>query len=132
MLVEFPATMSDRKLCDFLNGITVFTHGSAIGESFGISIAEAMASGLPVVTHTGGDGAQAELVTDDYNGFVVDPRRVRAYASRVNHLLRNPGLKQQMGERGRQRARQWFDPGTIVRQLEDLFTSCHQQLSAPA
>ncbi|HEV8210305.1 MAG TPA: glycosyltransferase family 4 protein [Vicinamibacterales bacterium] len=132
MVAEFPNTMSDRKLCDFLNGITVFTHGSAIGESFGISIAEAMASGLPVVTHTGGDGAQAELVTDEYNGFVVDPQRVRAYAARVNHLLRTPDLKRQMGERGRQRAREWFNPTAIVHQLEDLFTSCHQQLSAPA
>jgi glycosyltransferase involved in cell wall biosynthesis len=77
-----------------------------------------------VVTHTGGDGAQAELVTDEYNGFVVDPQRVRAYAARVNHLLRNPDLKQQMGERGRQRARDWFSPVPIVRQLEDVFTSC--------
>jgi glycosyltransferase involved in cell wall biosynthesis len=124
MVVEFPTTMNETELCGFLNGITVFTHGSSIGESFGISIAEAMASGLPVVTHTGGDGAQAELVTDEYNGFVVDPQRVRAYAARVNHLLRNPDLKQQMGERGRQRARDWFSPVPIVRQLEDVFTSC--------
>jgi len=46
MLVELPLTMSDGEWCAFLNGITVFTHGAALGESFGMSIAEAMASGL--------------------------------------------------------------------------------------
>jgi glycosyltransferase involved in cell wall biosynthesis len=129
MVSEFPLTMNENELCGFLNGITVFTHGAVIGESFGASIAEAMASGLPVVTHTGGDGAQAELVTDQYNGFVVDPRHIRSYAARVIQLLKDPVLKQQMGDRGRARVKEWFSVTGIVRQIEEVFTALYSRYS---
>jgi glycosyltransferase involved in cell wall biosynthesis len=88
-----------------------------------------MASGLPVVTHTGGDGAQAELVTDQYNGFVVDPRHIRSYAARVIQLLNDPGLKKQMGDRGKSRVKEWFSVSRIVRQVEEVFTDLYSRYS---
>lgn len=127
MVTEFPNTMSESELCDFLNKITIFTHGSIYGESFGISIAEAMASGLPVVTHYGGDSAQAEIVTDQHNGFVVQPTDIRAYADKVIHLLRNPEQKKSMGQLGKTRVHEWFNIKDIIKQLEDLFVSLYAQ-----
>lgn len=126
MVKEFPNTTNDNELCDFLNGITVFSHGSIYGESFGISIAEAMASGLPVVTHSGGDSAQAELITDGFNGYVTDPTDNQAYANRVIELLRNPSLQKEMGDRGRQRVKDWFNVKDIIKQLEEVFISQYE------
>ncbi len=127
MVREFPTTLSTTELCDFLNGINVFTHGSIYGESFGISIAEAMASGLPVVTHSGGDSAQAELVTNDFNGYVTDPNDVQKYASRVVGLLRSPAKCEKFGDRGRTRTKEWFDVNLIITQLDELFTRLYKE-----
>ncbi len=128
MVKEFPNTMNEKELCDFLNRITVFTHGSIYGESFGISIAESMASGLPVVTHSGGDSAQAELVTNGHNGYVTDPADNQGYADRVIHLLRNPDLKVSMGELGRQRVHEWFKISDIIKQLEEVFITQYEAI----
>ncbi len=121
MVVEFKTTVNEVELCDFLNGITVMTHGSIYGESFGVSIAESMAAGLPIVTHSGGDSAQAELVTNDFNGYVTDPSDINGYADKVIHLLRNPSLKQSMGGLGQQRTREWFNAPMVTKQLENIF-----------
>lgn len=129
MVVEFPNTINEQELCAFLNKITIFTHGSIYGESFGISIAESMASGLPVITHTGGDSAQAELVTNDYNGLVVDPTDVNGYAQSVIKLLKNPDLKISMGLKGKERVREWFNVKDIIKQLEEVFISQYGALN---
>jgi len=123
MVTEFPNTLNEQELCDFLNKITVFTHGSIYGESFGISIAESMAAGLPVVTHSGGDSAQAELVTDGLNGYVIDPNNPQQYAEKVIHLLQHPDLKKEMGLKGQQRVKEWFRVTDIVKQIEEVFIS---------
>jgi glycosyltransferase involved in cell wall biosynthesis len=129
MIVELPSPDDDAEILNFLNNITVFTHGSIYGESFGNTIAESMCAGLPVVTHTGGDSAQCELITNEYNGFYVDQQDVNGYANRIIDLLRNPEKKKAMGELGRQRARQWFDAKVITKQFEDIFIEEFKKVS---
>jgi len=60
-------------------------------------IAEAMASGVPVIASAiGGIG---ELVEDGVTGFLVPPRASRAFAERIERLLRSPNLRREMGEK---------------------------------
>jgi glycosyltransferase involved in cell wall biosynthesis len=60
-------------------------------------IAEAMASGIPVIaSDIGGIG---ELVEDGVTGFLVPPRKSRALAERIVRLLNHPHLRREMGER---------------------------------
>jgi len=122
MIVEFPPPADDNGIMEFLNGINVFTHGSFCGESFGNTIAEAMSSGLPVITHAGGDAAQTELITDGFNGFVVEfPDNAQTYADKLIELFKNPEKKKEMGLLGKQRANEWFEASLITRKLEDIF-----------
>lgn len=121
MVVEFASTVDENEIRNFLNGITVFTHGSVIGESFGIGIAEAMAMGLPVVTHFGGDSAQAELVTDGFTGFISEHNEIDRYADRVIELLENPALKVQLGMNGQNRALERFEASQQTVLLENIF-----------
>jgi len=112
---------TDAHLVDFFKKITVFAHSSSIGESFGNVMAEAMAAGLPVVTHTGWDSAQTELTTDGYNGYIVDPDDTRAYADKIIYLLKNPTQKRIMGYFGRSRSRELYNIKTVVDKYQDLF-----------
>lgn len=131
MIVEFPSNENDGDILDFLNKITIFTHANIYGESFGCAIAESMASGLPVTTHTGGDSAQCELITDGLNGYITDPQDVVGYANKIIHLLKNPDLKKSMGEAGRSRCFEWFDGAIVTPQLEKVFEEEFNKLNNP-
>ncbi len=56
---------TDAEIASFLDNVSLLAHANDTGESFGLVIAEAMACGLPVVTHPCEglrDNAQLELV----------------------------------------------------------------------
>lgn len=87
-------------------------------EGFGVSIAEASACGLPVVTtRSGGIGDQ---IVDGLNGFLVEPGDVGAMAGAMLQLARDPALRRKLGAAGRERVVRLFDTDTQTRSLEDL------------
>ena len=65
-------TPEDRQLRSYYSVMDVFLHIAAIGESFGMVLAEAMLCGTPVVTLATpyGDNAQCEIVEHPDSGFV--------------------------------------------------------------
>lgn len=71
------------------------------GEAMPLSIIEAMACGLPIVsTHW---RAIPDLVTDGENGFLVPCQDANTLADRLSELLRDHQLRQRMGQAARQR-----------------------------
>jgi glycosyltransferase involved in cell wall biosynthesis len=115
-------TADDRALMEFYDKIDVYVHGTQIGESFGCSIAEAMASRVPVVTHNcfgERDNAQVEVVDHGVTGFVADT--VEDYARAVVTLLQDPGLCRKMGDAGRDKVARNYEAKKIARALEEVF-----------
>ncbi len=91
-------------------------------ESFGRSIAEAMACGKPVIGFA--VGAVPELVLDGQTGIVVRPFDTAALAAAIERLLIDESRRQQMGAAGRQRARELYDlkrnVGAAISLLEEV------------
>lgn len=108
---------------DFYRRLDIFIHGSRIGETFGCVIAEAMASGIPVVTLSTPQrkkaNAQAELVEHNVTGFVC--RWQWQYAGAVIELLRNDELRSTFGRRSYEKAREQFDAAMLTKKLEQLY-----------
>ncbi len=70
-------------------------------EAMSLVVLEAMRAGLPVVTSD--IGALPEVVIDGKTGFVIPPRDPAALAEKIVRLVRDPGLRRQMGRESRRR-----------------------------
>jgi len=70
-------------------------------ETFGISVLEAMAFGLPIVATRG--TALEELVEDEVNGLLVPAGDSEALATAVSRILADPEFGEIMGREGRRR-----------------------------
>ena len=90
-------------------------------EPFGLVTLEAMAQRKPVVvTDTGGS---PEIVRDGIDGFLIPPGDASALALRLACLLESPGLRMEMGRRGRLRVERWFTTDRMVRATEGVYTA---------
>lgn len=119
--VDYLNKIPPSEVGKFYNTIDVLTHASAIGESFGYVIAEAMAYETPVVVDSNPmrDNAQIELVNNGETGFVVGSPK--AYADATLELLRSDEQRREFGTAARERATTLFDPKPIVDELETIY-----------
>jgi glycosyltransferase involved in cell wall biosynthesis len=79
---------------DYLALMDIFVLPSNSEESFGNSVVEAMAMGLPsIVFHDG--GGLTEHIEDGRSGYVV--REVQQLAERLRQLIADPGLRLRLG-----------------------------------
>lgn len=85
-------------------------------ETFGLTLLEAMAYGIPVIGPP--VGGPLELVVDGLEGFLLDARNVDLLADRVERLLQDEALCAAMSAAARRRAEQ-FSPGAFVRSLQE-------------
>jgi glycosyltransferase involved in cell wall biosynthesis len=105
-----------RDPIDFFSDIDALVMPSTFAETFGMSAAEALATGTPVVVS--GSGALPELIENGVNGFVTPTGDVEALASA---LLRLRSLDlDMMAEACRSSVRR-LEPSTITGQYRDLY-----------
>jgi trehalose synthase len=90
----------------------------SLAEGFGLTVAEAMWKGRPVVATTVG-GIQ-DQIEDGVTGLLVEPRDLGAFAERVNTLLADPHSAERMGEAARARVRDLFLGPRHLGQYVDL------------
>ena len=80
---------------------------SSRSEGAPLSILEAMAAGLPVVSSR--VGGVPELVVDGVTGLLVPPGDPAAMAAALGRLLEDADLRRRLGAAGRERALRCFD-----------------------
>jgi glycosyltransferase involved in cell wall biosynthesis len=93
----------------------------AYREGFGLCVAEAMASGLPVVSTN--CSAIPELIDEGRGGFLVAPGDIPVMLKRTRSLLASAELRRDMGEWNRIRAVRDFDRGRMASNYSNLFGS---------
>ncbi len=91
----------------------------SLAEPFGLVSLEAMAAGVPlVVTDSGGS---PEIVRDGVEGFLVPPADEEVLARKLDCLLDSPGLRMEMGQRGRLRVKADFCRSRMLDKTEELY-----------
>lgn len=102
----------------------------SIAEGFGLTVAEAMWKGRPVVASRVG-GIQDQIV-DGESGLLVDARDLPEFGAAVVGLLADPGRAERMGARAQERVRAEFLGARHLRQYVDLFEHVIQTAEAQA
>lgn len=104
--VNFVGYQSQASVRQFMQETDVFVLPS-FAEGLPVSLMEALAAGVPVVTTQ--IAGVSELVESGINGYLVPPGNVAELADRIEKLLADPALRAQMGAAGRLKVAQEFD-----------------------
>ena len=99
--VKIIGKVPNRELATIMSQSDVFVFPSYF-EGFGLVLLEAMASGLPVITTTATAGP--DIVTDDRDGWIIEPGNVEALISRMRLCLDNFDRANEMGLEARKTA----------------------------
>ena len=118
--VHFEGCVSNERLPRYYASSDVFCSPARGGESFGIVLLEAMASGVPIVA-TDLPGYRTVL-TPGSQGLVVPPRDPGALRLALETLLSRPDLGREMGARGVETSRRYAWP-LIAERLEEIYGS---------
>ena len=123
--VRFTGQLNRMSLarCFRLHHICVFP--SIHPEAFGIVGAEAMASGIVLVSS--GVGGSAELFEDKESGIKFEAGNPEDLANKLSFLCHNPKAMYEIAKAGKKRAQKDLDVLTSARKLEGLLTKSHIQ-----
>ncbi len=103
-----------------LLGLDMLVSCSIEPESFGRTVIEGMAGGLPVIAYS--HGGPSELITDGWDGWLVEPRNIGALAERIALLANDAERCQAMGASALETAKK-YDIGPLTRQVERVILS---------
>ncbi len=113
--VEFAGAVTHDEMPAYMNASDLFLHPSSRVEGLPTVIAEAMASGLPVVaTDTGGT---LDAVIEGETGLLVPRNDVGRLTSAIEAVLTDPQLASRLGAAALRRARERFAWAIIVKKL---------------
>lgn len=123
-LIRFPGRQQEveslMNVCDI--GVLV-NDINKHGEGISNALMEFMSLGKPVIaTRFGGS---TELVIDGVTGYLIPPFDPLILADRINHLLKEPSLRNKMGSAARERIHTHFS----IERMVESFTEVYHELT---
>jgi trehalose synthase len=112
-------SVEDTALVNALQRRATVVLQKSLREGFGLTVAEAMWKGTPVIG--GNVGGIRHQIEDGVNGFLVSS--VEEAAARIVQLVRDESLRRQIGTRGRETVKSRFLMSRLLEQYLDLFAS---------
>jgi glycosyltransferase involved in cell wall biosynthesis len=116
--VRFTGERAD--VAELLDAADVYCQPNTRPESFGLTFAEALAAGRPVVTT---DLGGARELVDDSCGLLVAPGDAGALARALRPLVEDAARRARLGARGPERVRALCDPGRQMRRLGEVLAT---------
>lgn len=121
-LVEYLGAVPMNERIEFFRRSDIFVLPT-YAEAMPMSVIEAMAAGLPVIsTRVGGI---PELIEDGVDGILFAPGDVGALAEKISFLLNTKDTRIKIGKKAKQKAREQMDFRVYVNKLRTLlFAMC--------
>lgn len=123
--VQFFPNLDRKQKLAFLQSLSVFSVPATYGESFGLYVLEALASGVPVVQPR--HGAFPEILEMSGGGVLCDPDNPAALADAIEKLLEDRQAARAVGLAGREKVLQYFNVDRMAREVSELCESAKSQ-----
>ena len=118
--VIFTKYVSQNHIPDYYLAADVFVCPSQWQEPLARVHYEAMAAGVPMITTK--RGGNAEVITHNYNGMVINNyHHPAAFADALNIILAKPGLARKYARRGRELAEKRFNFTRVAMDLHEIY-----------
>ena len=114
--VTFRGRIDNKNIATIYEQLDVLVVPSVWPENSPVTIAEAMASGIPVIASD--IGGISELVGKGVTGLLAPSRDPRALADSIERLRKDPGLRRQMGRNAQAKMRDEGLRGQVTRLLQ--------------
>jgi glycosyltransferase involved in cell wall biosynthesis len=122
--IKFVGEVSNEEIINYLSKADIFLLSSEY-EGFGISVVEAMASGLPVVVND--IPTMREIINNGENGFIVEFKDYKKVSELIEKLLMSKTLLVKIGEKAKLSTRV-YDWKNIVTKLEKIYSNFYQSV----
>ncbi len=109
----------------FLRSLSVLSVPATYGESFGLYVIEALASGVPVVQPR--CAAFPELIEATGGGILVEPGEPQALADGLESLLLDPARARALGAAGREAVRRDFGVERMAREVAGVMDEARRR-----
>lgn len=108
---------------DLLKQCHIVAFPSYYMEGLPKSLIEANAIGRPIITSR--SVGCKDTVIDGYNGFLIEPKNVKSLTEKLDILLANTALRQEMGRNARKYAEEFFSIENVI----EKHLSIYQELT---
>ena len=128
--IFLPETVDEKELAQTYQVFDIMLHTSRIGESFGVSLVEALFFWIPVLTKDTDfmkftffdrDNSQWEIIKNGFNGFIC--RTNQEVIEKIQVLFSNKLLYQKIASQNIETSSQFFIDTIIDTFLEKIFSS---------
>jgi trehalose synthase len=112
-------SQEDTALVNAIQSRAAVVLQKSLREGFGLTVTEALWKGRPVIG--GNVGGIRYQIEDEVNGFLVSS--VEEAATRIVQVIKDPDLRERLGQKGRETVRERFLLTRLLEQSLDLFNS---------
>jgi glycosyltransferase involved in cell wall biosynthesis len=121
--VSYTGSVPYSEIQTHINAATVCIFPS-FAEALPVSWIEAMSLQKSIVASN--IGWATDVIDDEINGFLVDPKEHALYANKINELLQNASLRQEFGIAAREKAIAKFSIAVVAKQSLDFYKTLIQ------
>lgn len=117
---HFLGYIPNEELPSIYRSCNIYCSPALGGETFGIVLLEAMASGTPVVSSN--IAGYRQVINDGENGLLFDPHSPQDIKQKISRLLQNENLKKKLIENGLESAKQ-YDWLNVTDRILEIYRS---------
>lgn len=122
--VVFEGEIKEKEVPSYYRTADIYCSPAIFGESFGIVLLEAMASGAPVVAFAN-QGYKEFLKGKKGRELLVKPKNYKVLAKKMEIFIKNSQLRKEIGEWGIEEAQNYSWP-KVASQVLDFYQLCRK------
>ena len=117
--IEFLGQVDEATKYNLLKTANLYLATAIYGESFGIVLLEAMASGLPMVGF--GNEGYLNIISDQWQEYFPSPKDLKNLTLGIKKMIQDEGIRKKMRDWGIEEVKK-YDWKILAKEIETIYT----------